>query len=244
RNTEIVGIKASSLMIKPKRLSEELSNKRSTSTEELYKKFRDLTLYDQYTLLSDLLQFFAQSAYIDQIQILTLCPESWGRLKVAKFLDATDTQARNAIELRVTKGILARPEYCRGNQLIEVDTVNQVIDYYSLDSVSRASPNKRDTLLIRFGDAKDKIRVAVRFLTCTVGDAYEKFRQDYPGFEIRRSKFHSLRPKYVKKTSHLACVSRSCKKCDDILGSRVARTGDSWGTEQRNCHGDPFFRPP
>ncbi|CAF1258148.1 unnamed protein product [Didymodactylos carnosus] len=99
----------------------------------------------------------------------------------------------------------------------------------------------------------------VRFLTCTVGEAYEKFRQDYPGFEIRRSKFNSLRPKYAKKTSthevcvciyhenisllmerwsrvsnekmsnllalvlcnanDLASVSRSCKKCGDILAS-------------------------
>ncbi|CAF0888104.1 unnamed protein product [Didymodactylos carnosus] len=119
RNIEIIASKVSSLMIKTKRFSEELSNKRSTSTEELYKKFCDLTLDDQYTLLSGLLQFFAQSAYVDQIQILPLCPESWGRLKVAKFLDAIDTQARNAIELRVTKGILAHPEYCRGNQPIK-----------------------------------------------------------------------------------------------------------------------------
>ena len=53
-----------------------------------------------------------------------------------------------ATDLPLTNGILAFPTSLRGNQSIGSDFIQQVINYYRSDNISRPSPNRRDVVLI------------------------------------------------------------------------------------------------
>ncbi|CAF1510399.1 unnamed protein product [Didymodactylos carnosus] len=206
RNSDVIKSKASSLILKTKRLTEELTDKVSGNAEQLSEKFLSLKVHEQYASINGLIQLFSHSDYVDQVQLLTLCPSEWGRVRVETFFNATEAQARSAIELRSTTGILARPDYNRGNKPLESATVTAVIDFYSSDAVSRQSPNKKDTLLVKLGDTQEKRPVPDRFLTCTIGEVFVQFVILNPLFIVHRSKFFALRPIFVKKCSpHDVC---------------------------------------
>ena len=51
---------------------------------------------------------------------------------------------------------------------------------------------KRDVLMIK------RQPVAKRFMLLTIGEAYEKFRNDFPQCAIGRSKFFEPKPRHVK----------------------------------------------
>lgn len=139
---------------------------------------------------------------------MTLCPETWGRKKIQDFFGATERQARSSIELRLTCGVLSRPEYCSGNQALDFDTIQCVLNYFWSDTVSRISSNSKDCILMPNLDGSgDRKPTPIRFMVMTIGEAYEQFIIDNPTIIISRSKFFSLRPKNVKKLCpHDVCV--------------------------------------
>ena len=71
------------------------------------------------------------------------------------------------------------------------------MEYYINDdfNCSRLSPNKSDVITVNINDKKEK--KVKRFLTQSLKATYKAFKNDYPELRIVKSKFYSLRPKYV-----------------------------------------------
>jgi hypothetical protein len=128
----------------------------------------------------------------EQIRLLTIAPIAWDHNKMVNFFHFTEYQARAAIELRQTDGILAFPASLGGNDPKDRDTINIVLDYYRRDGISRPSPNRKDAVLI------NGVSVGKRFMEMTISQAFHSFSIENPSLKIRKSKFFALRLKDVK----------------------------------------------
>ncbi|CAF4148901.1 unnamed protein product, partial [Rotaria magnacalcarata] len=78
-------------------------------------------------LLYGVKELFQQSTYEEQVRLMTIAPNSWGRIAIAQWFGASDHQARLSILLRRDRGVLAFPEYTRGNKFLDEDTVQSVV---------------------------------------------------------------------------------------------------------------------
>ena len=173
-----------------------LKNWKSEKNENL-----QLSINESDVLIEGLRQIFSNSSEDEQIRLLTVAPIDWGRNKIAKFFNCSVHQARTALELRQTLGVLAYPISTRGNEPIDPEIVDKVLDFYRQDGISRPSPNRKDVILI---NGKN---VAKRFMEMTISQAFESFCIENPSMRLSRSKFFELRPKDVKPESpHDVCV--------------------------------------
>ena len=104
-----------------------------------------------------------------------------------------------AKNLAQEKGVHSESEVYIGHP-IDNRTEKIVIEYYINDdfNFSRQSPNKSDVITVKINDKKEK--KVKRFLTRSLKATYEIFKNDYPELKISKSKFYSLRPKYVLLT--------------------------------------------
>ncbi|CAF5192443.1 unnamed protein product [Rotaria magnacalcarata] len=100
-------------------------------------------------LLHGMREFFQQSTYEEQVRLMTIAPDNWGRIAIAQWFGASDHQARQSIILRRDRGVLTFPEYTRENKFLDEDTVQSVIKFYLQDGVSRVSSNSKDILKIK-----------------------------------------------------------------------------------------------
>ena len=116
-------------------------------------------------LLDGMKELFQQSTYEEQVRLMTIAPDSWGRTAIAQSFGASDHQAWRSILLRRDRGVLAFPEYTRGNKFLDEDTVQSVIIFYLQDGVSRVSSNSKDVLKI-----KNEL-VPVRFMEMSIREA-------------------------------------------------------------------------
>ena len=94
------------------------------------------------------------------------------------------------------------------------DRVQQVIQFYQHDEISRQLPGKMDFVIIREKGIKHKIQK--REMLMTLGDAHKKFVKDFPGIPISMSHFTSMRPKQVvsfMKARHNVCC---CVYCENM----------------------------
>lgn len=163
-------------------------------------KFK-LSVSDSAVLIEGLQTLFKCSSDGEKIRLLTIAPISWGRNTIVNFFNCTEHQARAAIDLRSTDGILALPTALRGNQSINPNIIEQVINYYRNDAISRPSPNRKDVVLIN-GKPTGK-----RFMQMTIAEAFQLFSVENPSLKIGKSKFYALRPKDVKPESpHDVCL--------------------------------------
>lgn len=161
----------------------------------------DLSSNDSNEFLDGLKHLYKESSDIEQIRLLTIAPAEWGRVKIQEWFESTDHQARQALILRQHKGILAFPEYSRGNQCLSDTTVILIRDFYLQDGTSRASSYKKDIIHIK------KIAVPVRFMEITIREAFRQFQLDHPAVEVGKSSFYSLRPRQVKILApHETCM--------------------------------------
>ena len=168
-------------------------------------------------LLDGVKQLYEESSDSERIRLVTIAPFSWGRIKLCKWFGCTENDARQAILLRREKGVLAHPQYCRGNKLLNDDTVQLVIQFYLPDGISRVSPNKKDVLKIK------NESVAVRYLEMSIGEALRQFYNDNPTVKIGKFSFYSLRPRQVKITSpHQTCMCQCHENFDLILQVNLA----------------------
>jgi hypothetical protein len=114
--------------------------------------------------------------------------------------ESTPHQARKSIRLQKNEGVLAVPQYFRGNPPISDDTITSVIDFYREDGISRISSNSKDTIQI------NRNTVPIRFMEMNVLDAFRLFNERFPGV-VGRSTLHSSRPRDVKIVSpHDTCM--------------------------------------
>jgi len=163
-------------------------------------------------LLSGVKQLFEQSSDAEQIRLMTIAPIDWGRIMICKWFESSDHQARRAILLRREKGVLAFPEYSRGNKFLDDETIVLVIQFYFQDGISRVSPNTKDVLKI-----KNEL-VPIRYLEMTIREALRYFYLNNPTIKICKSSFYSLRPRQIKISSpHQTCMCQYHENMDLLL---------------------------
>lgn len=166
-------------------------------------------------LLQGLKELFKQSTYEEQVRLMTIAPDSWGRTALAQWFEAGDHQARQSILLRRDRGVLAFPEYTRGNKFLDEDTIQSVVQFYLHDAVSRVSSNTKDVLKI-----KNEL-VPVRFMEMSIREALKKFYDDHPTVRIGKSSFYSLKPRQVKISSpHETCMCQTHENMSLLLQVR------------------------
>ncbi|CAF1471548.1 unnamed protein product [Rotaria sordida] len=189
-------------------MGEKLTDSIDLTSAPRHSNLSNITLDEADELIGGIKKLFSDNDNVEKIRLMTLCPEAWGRQKIQEFFGATERQARNSIELRLTSGILSRPEYCLGNHPMDYETIDYVLNYFWSDTISRTSSNTKDCILMRNLDGSgDRKSTPVRYMMMTIGEAYEQFVIENPTIAISRSKFYSLRPKNVKKLCpHDVCV--------------------------------------
>ncbi|CAF2076139.1 unnamed protein product [Rotaria magnacalcarata] len=144
-------------------------------------------------LLYGVKELFQQSTYEEQVRLMTIAPNSWGRIAIAQWFGASDHQARLSILLRRDRGVLAFPEYTRGNKFLDEDTVQSVVQFYLQDGVSRVSSNSKDVLKI-----KNEL-VPVRFMEMSIGEVLRKFYDDHPAIRVAHSYFNREQRNFINE---------------------------------------------
>lgn len=113
---------------------------------------------------------------------------------------STPHQARQSLTLRQNEGVLAIPEYLKGNARISNDTITTIVDFYREDGISRMPSNSRDTIQI------NQNTVPIRYMEISILDAFRLFDERFPDL-IGRTTFYSSRPRNVKILSpHDTCM--------------------------------------
>ncbi|CAM4961315.1 unnamed protein product [Rotaria socialis] len=178
----------------------QLLNMEKIRDDRRFKKIREQidNVYRHLKHLCD--ELFKQSTYEEQVRLMMIAPESWGRTALSQWFGARDHQARQSILLRLDKGVLAFPEYTRGNKFLDDDTIQSVVQFYLQDDVSRASSNTKDVLKI-----KNQL-VPVRFMAMPIREGLRKFYSDHPTARVGKSCFYSLKPRQVK----ISCPHETC----------------------------------
>ena len=84
----------------------------------------------------------------------------------------------------------------------------------------------KDVITVKINDKNEK--KVKRFLTRSLKATYETFKNDYPELRIGKSKFYSLRPKYVLLNPiKEVCLCIYCANYDLFLTSLINFRGSS-----------------
>lgn len=164
-----------------------------------------LTVNETDILLDGMKILFKSSDYDEQVRLLTLSPPNWGRPQIQKFFSYNEWQARKAIELRNSFGLLAKLTNFSGNPPIDPILVEEIEAFFQDDSISRQTSNKKEVIHI------NKQPIPIRYMSMTVGQAYCIFLKSLEArnslYTVSKTVFYSLRPKWVKiLTPHDVCV--------------------------------------
>jgi hypothetical protein len=171
-----------------------------------------LEIDESNELLNGIKELFGQSSDSEQIRLMTIAPANWGRVTLCRWFESTEHQARQAILLHQERGVLAFPEYSRGNKFLDHETIDLIKQFYLEDGVSRVSSNTKDVIKI-----KDEL-VSVRYLEITVQEALRKFYEDHPTVKVGKSSFYFLRPRQVKLHSpHETCMCQTHENMSLLL---------------------------
>ncbi|CAH0560627.1 unnamed protein product [Brassicogethes aeneus] len=105
--------------------------------------------------------------------------------------------------------LLQKPDDRRSNNAITDEVKKKVQAFYETDDISRASPNRKDTMSIKDSQSGERTHVAKRHMTMAVAEAYSLFVTDNPDVNLGKSKFFEYRPLHVRPMSdmpHNVCV--------------------------------------
>lgn len=163
-----------------------------------------LTLHDTESLINGFKLLVNSSNYDEQVRLLTLAPSSWGRVQIEQFFGCNQWQARKAIETRALFGILSTITNFSGNPSIDPLIIDEIQSFYQSDDISRPTASKKEVIHI------NKKPVAIRYMSMTIGQAYQLFLQHLKlhttSNYISKSTFYSLKPKWIKTlTPHDVC---------------------------------------
>ena len=198
-----------------------------------------LTVDDSNSLIDGMKHLFDCSDYDEQVRLLTLSPPGWGRVKIENFFGCNEWQARKALEIRDSFGMLAKPTNFSGNHPVDPLVIDEVELFYQDDTISRQSSNKKEVLHV-----KGQI-IPIRYMSMTVGQAYILFLKKIQDIDplnfISKTVFYSLRPKWVKILKpHDTCACIYHENFDFLIQVRnfyfrrieknfyVDRVGISW----------------
>ncbi|CAF4040399.1 unnamed protein product [Rotaria sp. Silwood1] len=187
----------------------------------------NIKLNDCQSLLNGIKQFFFLSKKEQQIQLLTIAPPDWGRKKIEFYFGCTEHQSKQALILRKSYGVLARPVFFSGNSPIQKATIDQVVQFYEDDKITRQSSNKKDRIKV---NGEEKI---FRFMEMTIKEAYLLFKDENPTIRIGHSKFYALKPKWIKiKSPYLNCLCTYHENFYLLLESWNKQSDTKWNIEQ------------
>jgi len=168
-------------------------------------KIASLAVDDTDSLLGGLKHLFDSSDYDEQVRILTLSPSNWGRVQIENFFSCQEWQARRALDLRLSFGLLATPTNFSGNPRIDPLLVDEIQAFYEDDAISRQTSSKKEVIHIK------KQPIPIRYMSMTVGQAYMLFLKkltDKNSLDfVSKTTFYSLKPRWVKiLTPHDVCA--------------------------------------
>jgi hypothetical protein len=177
-----------------KKTADELCRVTCTNTAD--SNSTSLTTDENESLIDGLKRLFDSSDYDDQVRLLTLSPPNWGRVHIENFFSCNQWQARRALEIRYSFGVLAMPTNFSGNPHMNPLLLDEIKAFYQDDIISRQTSNKKEVIHVK------KQPVPIRFMNMTVGQAYSLFLKkltDANSSEsVSKTVFYSLRPKWVK----------------------------------------------
>lgn len=105
--------------------------------------------------------------------------------------------------------LLQKPDAIRSSNTVTDEVKQKDQAFYEKDDISRASPNRKDTMSIKNLPSGNRTHVAKRHMMMTVAEAYSLFVIDNPDIKLGKSKFFEFRPLHVRPMSempHNVCV--------------------------------------
>lgn len=186
----------------------------SAAQENACQKVSDqVTAKESDAILYRLRYLFDRSDYYQQIVLMQAAPLEWGWKRLQNFFCSTSHQARHAILQRTNTSDLLKPVDGRGKKTLDSTTAEVVQDFYLDDEISRQSANTKDSR-----KSKTLGTVVIRYMTMSIGEAYELFKSKYPHWKIGRSKFYELRPQWVREDApHQVCMCIQHQNIDLLL---------------------------
>ena len=168
----------------------------------------DDSLRDENEIFEQLRGKFEQStSRSEQLQILTILPQSWTLKKIQVMFKTSDYMARKAKQLVLEKGIFATPNPKPGH-FLPIKSVDLVKSFYESDDVSRVMPGKKDFVSIIQGGKR--VHMQKRLVLGNLKEIYHAFKNQFPNEEIGFSKFAELRPRHCvlagASGTHSVCV--------------------------------------
>ena len=143
----------------------------------------------------------------EQLQILTILPQSWTTQKIQDVFQTTNYMARQAKLLVKEKGILSTPNPKHGHAL-PLESVDMVKTFYEYDDTSRVMPGKKDFVSVRQGEKR--VHIQKRLVLSNLKEAYCDFKDKFPDVKVGFSKFAELRPRHCVLAggsgTHSVCV--------------------------------------
>ena len=143
----------------------------------------------------------------EQVQILTITPESWSIRRTGQEFKVSEHLVRKARKLRCEKGILGKPDAKKGQQIPQ-SVKDKVLEFDQLDDFTWLRPGKKDFVSV-FLNGK-KVHKQKRLILLRLKELYIEFKKMYPDYKIGFSKFCELRLKWCitvnSSEAHCVCV--------------------------------------
>ena len=154
----------------------------------------------------------------EQIQILTVLPQSWSITRIQNEFGVSNYMARKSKHLVKEKGILSMPDPKPGPSLPS-ETIDLVHSFDQSDDVSRITPGKKDFVSIKRGGIC--VHIQKRLVLNNLKEVYREFKNQYPAQKVGFSKFADLRPKHCilagGSGTHSVCLHDTSEcKVDDV----------------------------
>lgn len=168
----------------------------------------------------------------EKLLLLTLAPKSWGRKKLASEFNASERQARKAIQLVKENGILTSPMPKKG-RILSADVENLIVNFYHDNENSRMLPGKKDFVSVKKEDGSRE-HMQKRLILCNLSELYSNFKHQNSAIKVSLSKFAQLRP----RNCVLAGASGTHTVCVCVHHENVHLMLDAINIDKLTCNSD------
>lgn len=148
-------------------------------------------------------------------------PQALGKAvaKVRRSLPKSPTKEKAVVATIARQhGILVKKQIPRGPNVLPETSRNLITSYYERDAISYQAPGRKDSIIARVGQNKEKRQK--KYLYMTLSEVYETFKTEYPEVKVGLSTFASLRPQHVLLSSQTpanVCVCSYHANVDFLL---------------------------
>lgn len=159
------------------------------------------------------LAYAACASHQERCRLLTLLPPSLTRKEIESAVpEATRYLINKSRKLRDDHGVWSIPDpYSRCK--VSEEELSVALEYFTKDELgcSRQSPNQRDVIFALLNDKKQYMSKS--FMTRSIRESFRVFKNAHAETKIGLTKFHSLRPRWVKcAPQREVCVCIDCAK--------------------------------